>query len=207
MEPPEVRPALRGHLHVMAFIAAIPAGLLLLTRADQAAERAATAIYATSLLLVFGVSAAYHRLARRPRTRAIMQRLDHAMIYLLITGTYTPVCLLALPWAWGIPLLAVVATGATTGIALKLAAFTSAGRYASALYPILGWVAIAAAPALLPALNPTQITLFVIGGLAYTIGFPVLLLRRPDPWPHTFGYHEIWHTFTVIAAVLHFGAV
>ncbi|MCP3882624.1 MAG: hemolysin III family protein [Sulfitobacter sp.] len=191
----------------MAFIAAIPAGLLLIVDADQAAERVATAIYATSLLLVFGVSAAYHRLARRPRTRALMQRLDHAMIFLLITGTYTPVCLLALPWSWGIPLLAVVATGATTGIALKLAAFTSAGRYASVLYPVLGWVAIAAAPALLSALNPTQITLFVIGGLAYTIGFPVLLLRWPDPWPRTFGYHEIWHTFTVIAAVLHFGAV
>ena len=88
-----------------------------------------------------------------------------------------------------------------------MAAFSGAGRYASALYPVLGWAAIVASPVLVSVLDPVQLVLFVLGRVAYTVGMPVLLLHRPNPWPRTFGYHEIWHAFTVLAAVLHFGAV
>lgn len=207
MDAAAPRPLLRGRLHLLAFLAALPAGLLLLLGADRALTRAAAAVYATSLVLLFGTSAAYHCFARSPGTRAFMQRLDHAMIYVLIAGTYTPVCLAVLPPRWGIPILAVVGTGAVVGMALKLFAFDGAGRWASILYLVLGWVAVIAAPVLAEELTGGQIALLLLGGLAYTIGFPVLFLKRPDPWPRVFGYHEIWHTLTVVAAVLHFAAV
>ncbi|MFV0524905.1 MAG: PAQR family membrane homeostasis protein TrhA [Acidimicrobiales bacterium] len=201
------RPILRGHLHALTFVVAIPAGLLLLAGADRADERIAIAFYAASLAAVFGASAGYHILARRPRSRVIMQRVDHAMIYLLIAGTYAPVCLIALPRSWGVPILALVAAGGAAGAIVKLTAFSTLGRYASALYLILGWAAVVAAPALAEALTGNQLTLLALGGLAYTVGFPVLMLRRPDPWPRFFGYHEIWHVFTVVAAGIHFGLV
>jgi hemolysin III len=207
MEQLSDHPRLRGRLHALAFAVSVPAGAALVVAADRALGRTAAAVYAVSLLLVFGTSAAYHRLAHGTRARALWQRIDHSMIYLLIAGTYTPVCLVALPRTWGIPVLAVVVTGGIVGAAAKLTAFDGVGRYATVLYPVLGWVAVVAAPAMAEALTPTQITLLVLGGLAYTAGFPVLLLRRPDPWPRTFGYHEIWHTCTVVAAVLHFAAV
>jgi hemolysin III len=203
----DLRPMLRGHFHVVASLLSIPAGVLLVVNAERATARVAAAVYASTLLLAFGVSAVYHRFARGRRLRAVMQRLDHSTIYLLIAGTYTPVCLIALPPAWGIPVLAVVATGAATGVVLKLAAFSGVGRYASILYPVLGWVALVASPMLVSVLDPLELVLFVLGGVAYTVGMPVLLLRRPNPWPRVFGYHEIWHAFTVLAAVLHFGAV
>lgn len=200
-------PLWRGRAHAITFFLAVPAGIVLVLAASGAAARAAAAIYAATVLLVFGTSAAYHRLARTPRARAIMQRLDHSMIYLLIAGTYVPICLLALPVTWGIPLLSVVGAGAVLGIVLKLLAFHRARWLGFALYPILGWAAVAAAPVLVHHLTPLQLVLIVAGGIAYTVGFPVLLTRWPDPWPKVFGYHEVWHTFTIVAAVFHFSAV
>ena len=201
------RPAWRGVLHSWAFFASIPAGVLLIVFAGGAAGRTAASIYTATLLLVFGTSASYHRLAQSLRARRIMQRLDHSMIYLLIAGTYAPLCLVALPWAWGIPLLATVAAIGITGVVIKLAGIQRLQGLGYALYPIMGWAAIVAAPALVTSLTATQLALIVGGGIAYTVGFPVLLLKRPDPWPRSFGYHEVWHGFTVLAATLHFGAV
>ncbi len=200
-------PTWRGWMHAAAFFAAIPAGVVLILVADRAAARTSAAIYAVTLLLVFGTSAAYHRLARSERSRRIMQRLDHSMIYLLIAGSYVPIGVLVLPPAWGIPLLVVLGVAAGVGIVMKLAVFHRAKWFASALYPMMGWAAIVAMPVLIDRLTATQLTLIVAGGIAYTVGFPVLLTRRPNPWPRTFGYHEVWHSFTVIAAVLHFVAI
>lgn len=201
------RPAWRGVLHQWAFVAALPAGAWLILLAGGAAQRTAASIYAATLLLVFGTSAAYHRLAKSYRARRIMQRIDHSMIYLLITGTYVPICLVALPLRWGVPLLATVGAFGILGMTIKLVDIRRLQWLGYALYPIMGWAAVAAAPALSAHLTDLQLGLIVAGGLAYTVGFPVLLIRRPDPWPQTFGYHEVWHGFTVIAAVLHFGAV
>jgi len=194
-------------MHSWAFLAVIPAGVVLIGLSDRAIERTSAAIYATSLLLVFGTSAAYHRLARTDRVRRIMQRLDHTMIYLLIAGTYVPVCLVALPLSWGIPMLSVVGVMALIGMAIKLTDFSRLQWLGYALYPIMGWALIVAAPVLLEHLSMLQLALIVTGGLAYTIGFPILLIRRPNPWPRTFGYHEVWHSFTIVAAALHFAAV
>ena len=201
------RPAWRGVLHSWAFLAAIPAGTLLIVFADGALQRTAAAIYTGTLLAVFGTSAAYHRLAQSYRARRIMQRLDHSMIYLLIAGTYVPICLVALPHRWGVPLLVTVGVLGLLGMVIKLADVRPLQWLGYALYPVMGWAAVAAGPALATHLSPAQLVLVAAGGVAYTVGFPILLMRRPDPWPRTFGYHEIWHGFTVLAATLHFGAV
>lgn len=201
------RPVWRGRVHSWAFFVSIPAGIALILMSDGAAGNVGASIYAATLVLLFGTSAAYHRLAHSPRARAIMQRLDHSMIYLLIAGTYVPLCLVALPPEWGIPTLAVVGTLALIGIVLKLTAFDRGVWISYALYPIMGWVALIAAPALFRSLTTLQLALIVGGGIAYTIGLPVLLKRRPDPWPKTFGYHEVWHVITVVAATMHFAAV
>lgn len=202
-----VRPLLRGWTHVGAFVIAIPAGIVLLIRADHAQARVAVAIYATTVVLSFGTSAAYHRLARTPRAQTIMQRLDHSMIYLLIAGTYVPACLVGLPPRWGIPLLSVVVLGAVTGMVLKLAAFHRVQWLSYSLYLVLGWAALAALPGMIRYLPRASLLLIVGGGLVYTLGFPVLMRKRPDPWPRVFGYHEVWHVLTILAAALHFGAV
>jgi hemolysin III len=201
------RPTWRGLFHTWAFWIAIPAGVLLIVFAERPAARTAAAIYAATLLLVFGTSAAYHRLAKTYRARMIMQRLDHSMIYLLIAGTYVPICIVALPPGWGIPVMAVVGVMGITGVVLKAVAFKRVQWLSYALYPLMGWVVVIATPVLIEYLTPLQLALIVAGGIAYTVGLPILVLRRPDPWPAVFGYHEIWHGFTVLAAGLHFGAV
>jgi hemolysin III len=136
-----------------------------------------------------------------------MQRLDHSMIFVLIAGTYTPVCLLAMSKAWGLSMLVVVWLGAVSGIVLKIVAFDRLAVLHHAMYPILGWAAIITMPVLIRSLTAWQLLCLVAGGLVYTLGVPVLLRRRPDPWPNTFGYHEVWHVFTVVAAVFHFALV
>lgn len=201
------RPRWRGKMHAWTFFVAIPAGIVLVAIADGTAATVAAAIYAATLLLLFGTSASYHRLAHSVRAREVMQRLDHSMIYLLIAGTYVPICLVALPRSWGIPMLAIVGTLAVVGMVLKLGFFHGARFVSYSLYMVMGWVAVVAAPVLIDSLTGLQLGLIIAGGLAYTIGFPVLLRHRPDPWPNTFGYHEVWHVFVVVAAVLHFAAV
>jgi hemolysin III len=194
-------------MHAVTFLLAIPAGVLLIVYADHAAARVGAAIYTTCLLVGFGTSAAYHRIRWSARARRVMQRLDHSMIFLLIAGTYTPVCLIALPPTWGIPLLCAVWFGAAVGVIMKLCAFGRFSFLQYALYPILGWSVVAVAPALIHGLTGPQLALLVAGGLLYTVGIPVLLIGRPDPWPRTFGYHEVWHAFTVAAGVCHFASI
>lgn len=194
-------------MHAGAFFVAIPAGIALVSVSERTAARTAASIYAISLLVMLGMSAAYHRLARSPGARRWMQRLDHVGIYVLIAGTYVPMTIVAMPLAWGIPVLSVVAGAALLGIALKLSGFARLQRLAYVLYPVMGWAVVIALPVLFDSLTGVQFALVVAGGLVYTAGIPVLVFRRPDPWPRTFGYHEIWHLFVVVAAALHFAAV
>ena len=201
------RPTWRGVFHTGAFLLAIPAGVLLILFADQPRARPAAAVYIGTLLAALGTSSAYHRLAKSYRARKIMQRADHAMIYLLIAGSYVPLCLVAMPLTWGVTVMSVVGAMALFGIAIKMLAFKQLQWVSYALYLIMGWTAAVATPVLIHHLTPVQLALVVAGGVAYTAGVPILLLRRPDPWPAVFGYHEIWHGFTVLAAALHFGAV
>ena len=201
------RPVWRGRLHAWAFAAAIPAGLLLVTSADRSVARLAGAIYATTLILLFGTSAAYHRLTRTERSRSIMRRLDHSMIYVLVAGTYTPFCVVALPRSSGIPIMAVVIATALIGIVLKTVAFERTRVWSYALYPAMAGFAVVAAPTLIDHLSAPQFAMVAGGAVAYGVGALVLLTGRPDPWPDRFGYHEVWHGFTIVATTLHFVAI
>jgi hemolysin III len=202
------RPVWRGRTHAWAFGLSIPAAFALVVAADGVEATTAAAIYAATLVATLGTSAAYHRLARSARARAVMQRMDHSMIFLLIAGTYVPFCLVALPRTWGIPVLAIVGAMAAFGIVIKVVAFGSfAPWFQYALYPLLGWVAVVTIPVLVANMSRGQIVLVVAGGLVYTVGSVIFMLKKPDPWPRIFGYHEVWHGFTIVAAGLHFAAV
>jgi hemolysin III len=200
-------PSWRGWIHAVAFALSIPLGVALLLLARPAEARAAAAVYVITLIVGFGTSAAYHRLARGPRAIRWMRRADHSSIYLLIAGTYTPICLLALPAPWGLPVLAVVWVGAIVGVILKLTAFDRTRVAGWALYLVLGWAAIIAAPALVRHLTPLEIALILAGGLIYTGGSIVLATGRPNPFPAVFGYHEVWHACTVLAGLCNFASI
>ena len=129
------------------------------------------------------------------------------MIYVLIAATYVPVCVLVLPRRVGVPLLVVVGAGAGAGVVVKLAFFQRAGRWPALLYIVLGWGGAVVTPQLVSGLGVAPFAFLVAGGLAYTVGAAVLGRQRPDPAPLTFGYHEIWHGCTVLAAVCHFAMV
>ena len=191
-------------MHAFAFVLAFPGGMLLIVQANGSEATVAATIYSVSLVLGFGASAGYHRLAKRERTQEIMQRLDHSMIFVLIAGSYTPICLLGLPASWGIPMLCVVWVAAAGGILLKQLAFEKLRVLEYALYPIMGWLLVIATPQLLRGMSSTALILLLTGGLLYTGGIPILARERPNPWPRTFGYHEIWHTLTVAAGACHF---
>lgn len=201
------RPRWRGLLHSWAFFSSIPAVVLLLAIANSSVGRVSAAIYGACLLAVFGVSGAYHRLAKSDRAQLRMQRADHSTIYLMIAGTYTPICALALPDRWGIPALVIVWLAALGGVVLKLFGGPRYLRWSNGFYPALGWASIVLLPALLRYLSVAELALLVVGGVLYTVGAVVFLRRRPDPAPLVFGYHEIWHAFTVAAGISHFALI
>jgi hemolysin III len=202
------RPLWRGRVHLVAAALAVPAVLLLVTLTDPGTARLATAVYGVTLVGLFAVSASYHRLARTPTSVKWMRRADHSMIFLLIAGTYTPICLLALPRRWGVPFLLLVWAAALVGVGLKMARLgTSAGSAGSWLYIVIGWAAIMMAPLLVTSMSAAQLLLLGFGGILYTVGAVVLARRWPDPWPSRFGYHEVWHAMTVGAGGLHFVAI
>jgi hemolysin III len=164
-------------------------------------------IYASSLVGLFGVSAAYHRLQWSPTALRRMRSLDHSMIFLLIAGTHTAFGVLVMHGPWRLLVLGVVWTGALVGIVLKLVKINGFSRVGGTLYIALGWVGIAALPEVLSESEALPLALTVAGGLMYTGGAVVLLRRRPDPNPLVFGYHEIWHSLVVAASTCHYAAI
>lgn len=201
------KPRWRGRLHQIAFIASIPQGLALVAAAADWASRVSAMVYALTLSGLYGVSASYHRLGWTPRALVRMQKLDHSMIYLLIAGTYTPISLLVLEPSWAVATLAVIWAGAIFGVGLRLLGADRMRKLGAALYIILGWMAVLAAPQFVGALPWPVLTLVMVGGVLYTLGAIVLLRRKPDPSPLVFGYHEIWHVMVVAASLCHYAAI
>jgi hemolysin III len=196
------RPRLRGRIHQAAAVASF-AGLIWLVRsADSGTALAAAWIYGLAGVALYLTSSSYHVFSRAPRTRRVMQRLDHSMIYVLIAGTITPVCLLAMsdPWRWVV--LTVAWVGAITGVVIKTVALERLSRIGFALYLVLGWVGLLALPAL--AAEPHRLVLAFAGGVVYTVGAVLFALHRPRLHPGWFGYHEVWHVLGVIAGALFF---
>ena len=201
------KPALRGVQHQWAAVVAACAGAWLIATAPNLESRIAVAIYGASLVLLLVISAVYHRFTWPHRTRMWLRRADHASIFLLIGGTYTPVALLCLdpPTNWN--LLTLVWSGAAVGILVSLF-WPMAPKVVSAVIALaVGWTIVPYFSRIQRNLTDVELTLIVIGGLAYTVGALVYALKRPNPWPRTYGYHEIFHTLTLVGAGLHLIAV
>jgi hemolysin III len=203
----QVKPRLRGVFHQYAFFASLASGTLLVLLAATTRALVAAAVYAASVSALFGVSALYHRVTWTTSARRRMRRLDHAMIFLLIAGTYTPVGLLVLHGTLGAVVLAVVWGGALVGIVLQLAWTTAPRWLGGTVYLALGWVAVAAMPQLFARLGVAGGLLVVVGGLVYSAGAAVYALRRPDPVPAVFGYHEVFHLLVIAGVAAHFLAI
>jgi hemolysin III len=202
-----VRPRLRGVFHQYAFLVSVFLGVPLVIGASGAEERVGAAVFAVALATMFGVSALYHRVTWRPGPRRWMRRLDHAAIYLLIAGTYTPFGLLALSDAWRWTILPVVWGGALVAIVLKVAWVDAPKWLAAGIGIALGWVGILLLPQLWDHAGFSGVLLLAAGGILYTAGAVVYARGRPDPVPAVFGYHELFHALVIAAAACQYAAV
>lgn len=201
------KPKLRGVLHEVAFFVALAMGVLLGLKAEGAAGISGAIVFGVSVAAMFGTSALYHRRTWSASARRSMRRLDHAMIYTLIAGTYTPFALLVLDSAWKIVVLAIVWSGAGAAIVLKMV-WVDAPKWLAAVFGIaLGWVGLVASPQLFGGIGVPGSLLLIAGGIAYTIGAVVYARRRPDPFPTIFGYHEIFHALVIAAVTLQYAVV
>ncbi|MBN9210192.1 MAG: hemolysin III [Microbacterium sp. 71-36] len=201
----DIKPTWRGWIHAGTFPVAIAAGIVLIVLAHGAPAKWASAVFMATSMLLFGNSALYHRFNWKPKTKAVLKRIDHANILLLIAGTYTPLAVLALPTPQTVLLLSIVWGGAILGILFRVFWINAPRWLYVALYLALGWAAVMYIVDLLNA-NVAMMVLVVIGGLLYTAGAVVYALKRPNPWPGHFGFHEIFHVCTVLAFLCHWTA-
>ncbi len=203
----EVRPRLRGMLHAATAPLALVGGVLLVVLSPPGTARAGCAVFAACALVLFTVSATMHRGGWSPRVERVLTRLDHASIFLLIAGTYTPFSLLLLTGSDRVVLLCVAWAGAVLGIGFRMF-YASAPRWLyTPVYIALGWVAVFFAGDFARYSGTPVVVLLALGGLAYTLGAVVYGLRRPNPFPQWFGFHEVFHTLTVIAFAAHYTGV
>jgi hemolysin III len=196
-------PLLRGWLHLICFFAAIPTAAMLILDAGSARARVAGAVYAVGLIALFGVSGIYHRGRWSQAARLRMKRLDHATIFVMIAGSYTPLCLLAMRGTTAVVLLVTAWAGAAAGCALALLGVAERRVLGLVAYIGLGWAALLGMPQLLSNLSGLNFALIVVGGVLYTAGAIILGTRWPNPSPRLFGYHEVWHVMVVGGVVCH----
>jgi hemolysin III len=203
----EVIPRLRGLLHAHAAWVAAVAAITLIALAPTAGARVAALIYGVGLIALFSVSALYHRWPGDPRWKPWLRRMDHSTIFVFIAASYTPVGLLVLDGTVQIVVLVSVWAGALAGIVMSVA-WISAPRWLQALtYLLVGWVAVLALPQLAERVGVAPLVLLAVGGGLYSLGAVVYAVRRPDLWPRTYGFHEVFHTLVIAAAVVHFVAM
>ena len=199
-----IKPKLRGWLHTATFPLSVLLGAILVILAPSEKARVSTAIFAVTASLLFGVSALYHRGQWSPRAAGVLKRMDHANIFLIIAGTYTPFSVLLLGSRPARTLLWIVWTGALIGVAFRVL-WVGAPRWLYVpVYIALGWVAVAYIPQFLAGGGVAVFVLVVVGGALYTIGAVIYGFRRPNPSPRWFGFHEVFHAFTILAFLVHY---
>src|SRR4051794_12627157 len=203
----EVIPRLRGVLHAYAFWFAAVAAATLVALAPTDRARVAAAIYGTGLCALFAASGLYHRWRWHPRWKPLLRRLDHSTIYLFIAASSTPIALLVLSGTLQVVVLTTVWAGAALGIAFALAWIDAPRLLTAGTYLAVGWAGVVTVPQLLSEVGVAPFLLFLAGGILYSLGATVYAARRPDPWPRTFGFHELFHTLVIAAAVVHFIAM
>lgn len=202
----EKKPTWRGWIHAGTFPVAIALGIVLVCLAQGPAAKASTAVFFVCSLLLFGNSALYHRINWSPPVKAVFRRIDHANIFLLIAGTYTPISVLALPTTKAIVLLSIVWGGALLGIGFRVF-WLSAPRWLYVpIYLALGWAAVMFIVDFFHA-NPAMMTLVVVGGICYSLGALAYGLKKPNPVPGVFGFHEVFHSFTLLAFLCHWTGI
>jgi hemolysin III len=202
------KPRLRGMLHLIAFpISIVTGAVLVFGVADNTRDRIGCAIYALACMELFGVSALYHRGDWGPEAHARLRRLDHANIFVQIAGTYTPLCLALLDGNTRVIVLSAVWVGALAGIIFRCVWMSAPPWVYTPVYLALGWVAIAVLPQLWREGGPAIVLLVIAGGVAYSLGAVAYARRRPDPIPHVFGYHEVFHLGTIVGYATHCLAV
>lgn len=204
--PTQVVPTWRGWIHAAALPLAAALGIVLIVLADGIAAKLSCAAFVACSLILFGMSALYHRVSWSPPVKRILQRADHANIFLLIAGSYTPITVICLPARSATILLAVVWGGALTGIGLRLL-WTTAPRWLFVpLYLLLGYGALAFIVDFFTA-NTWMMILIIVGGVCYSAGAAVFALKRPNPVPGVFGFHEVFHALTLMAFLCHWTAI
>jgi hemolysin III len=201
------KPSLRGVLHQWAAVYALGAGTALVAIAPTTQARLAAAIYAASLVLLLTISAVYHRFQWTPRVRTWLRRADHASIFLLIGGSYTPIAMLGLGGDTGRHLMITIWCGVALGVLVSML-WPGAPKWVTATIAVaVGWTLVPYFGEVGRALTAVEIWLIALGGAAYTVGALVYATKRPNPWPRSFGYHEIFHALTLVGAGLHFAAL
>jgi hemolysin III len=204
--PADVKPTWRGWIHAGTFPLAIAAGIVLISLAEGAPAKWSAAVFMATSLLLFGISAVYHRVNWTPKVKAIFRRIDHSNIFLLIAGTYTPLAICALPPDKAVILLSLVWGGALLGIGFRIFWLKAPRWLYVALYIVLGWAAMMYIVDLVNA-NVAMMVLVLVGGVAYTVGAIFYAIKRPNPIPGVFGFHELFHSATVIAFLCHWTAI
>jgi len=202
----DVKPTWRGWIHAGTFPLAIVLGVILIVAADGAAAKISSSVFVASSLLLFGNSALYHRIDWTPRTKAVFKRIDHANIFLLIAGSYTPITVLALPEGKSGLLLWLVWGGAGLGILFRVFWIGAPRWLYVPLYLLLGYASLIFIVDFFQA-NAAMMTLILVGGLFYTVGAVIYGLKKPNPFPGTFGFHEIFHTLTLLAFLCHWTGI
>ncbi|MGI8429908.1 MAG: PAQR family membrane homeostasis protein TrhA [Solirubrobacteraceae bacterium] len=200
-------PRLRGMSHAIAFLLSVAGTVLVLALAPTARTTVALAVYGAGLMALFGGSALYHRWPGPARFKTVLQRVDHSMIFVFIAATYTPIALVVLHGAVSWIVLGAAWAGAAAGVAFSLGWIGASRGIITASYLSLGWIAVIAIPQLLQALGTVPLVLFAAGGVLYSVGAIVYLKRRPDPWPRTFGFHELFHALVIAAAATQYIAI
>ena len=203
----ELIPRLRGVSHAVAFVAALGAASLLVALAPGGTPAIAMAVYGAGLVALFGGSALYHRWPGPPRFKPLLRRIDHSTIFVFIAASYTPVALIVIDGAVSWLLLVGAWAGAAVGVAFSLGWIDAPRPVVAASYLALGWLAVIAAPQLIGALGTAPLALLGAGGILYTAGAVVYARKRPNPWPRTFGFHEVFHALVIAAAVAHYVAM
>ena len=203
----EVKPRLRGVSHFYGLWVAIAAGIVLVLSAPDGLARFAATVYSITLAGMFGASSLYHLGKWTPGTSAKLLKLDHTAIFLLIAGTYTPICLLTMDGTGRALLLGSVWTIAAAGIGFEWLPVPAPRGYVTTVFITLGWIGAIAMVPLYRSTGWEGLLLIALGGVSYTVGAVVLAMRKPDPWPRVFGYWEIFHACVIVAAALHYCAI
>jgi hemolysin III len=200
-------PRLRGVSHAIAFVVALAAAVAIVALAPTGKALSASAVYATGLVALFGASALYHRWWGQPRFKPLLRKIDHSMIFVFIAASYTPLATILLHGTVGWLVLVGAWVGAAIGVAFSVGRIDASRAAVCASYLVLGWLALLALPQLLQVLNPAALALLASGAILYTVGAIVYAARRPNPWPSTFGFHEVFHALVIAAVASHYVAM